>query len=138
MYVSGNYEGIILIHNRYAAEHTEQAAVTDPRYCILIHNRYAAEHHDSNAHGFFQVILIHNRYAAEHSNTSQFFHHILYIFTKFTPPILNSSLHPPSTNQHHLPILFTILVRIPQQIPVHSVFAPAFYPYHTNSFQQYF
>ena len=128
----------ILIHNRYAAEHITSVNLSH-FHLILIHNRYAAEHSGctSDKHGVI-CILIHNRYAAEHSNTSQFFHHILYIFTKFTPPILNSSLHPPSTNQHHLPILFTIPVRIPQQIPVHSVFAPAFYPYHPNSFQQYF
>ena len=80
-------------------------------------------------------ISIHNRYAAEHSNTSQNLHHILYTFTKSTPPILNSPHHPPSTNQLSLPILFIIPVRIPQQIHVHLVFAPTFFPRRSNSFQ---
>ena len=79
----------ILIHNRYAAEHSVRGWTGYAGRNILIHNRYAAEHSSdifqtvswSNFNSqplrgwthvsesdrtAFRGILIHNRYAAEH------------------------------------------------------------------------
>ena len=78
---------------RYAAVH-RHSCCCESDGAISSHSRHAAEHPRLIVTPRKISISIHSRHAAEHSNISQILHYILHIFTKSTPPILTSPLHP--------------------------------------------